>query len=141
MKALTIKQPWIHAILHEGKHIENRSWPTSYRGFLALHASAKPDRAARYPRGHRLPDPDELDCSAICGVARIVDVVAASRSKWFFRPADGSVNFGWVLTDVTALKRPIPCKGALGLWTLKPSQLREIQRQLPRLDLGAGHTL
>jgi hypothetical protein len=26
-KALTIKQPWVHAILHQGKDIENRSWP------------------------------------------------------------------------------------------------------------------
>jgi hypothetical protein len=26
MKALTIKQPWLHAILREGKDIENRSW-------------------------------------------------------------------------------------------------------------------
>jgi hypothetical protein len=26
MKAMSIKQPWVHAILHEGKDIENRSW-------------------------------------------------------------------------------------------------------------------
>jgi len=26
MLALTIRQPWAHAILHAGKHVENRSW-------------------------------------------------------------------------------------------------------------------
>jgi hypothetical protein len=55
--------------------------------------------------------------SAICGVARVMDIVTSSRSKWFWRPDDGSINFGWLLVDATALKQPIPCKGALGLWT------------------------
>jgi hypothetical protein len=41
-----------------------------------------------------------------------------------------------VLEDVTALKKPIPCKGALGLWEVPPAVFREIQRQLPRLKLG-----
>jgi len=56
MKALSIKQPWVHAILHEGKDIENRSWQRSFRGWLALHASAQPDHNARFPREHRVPD-------------------------------------------------------------------------------------
>ena len=80
---------------------------------------------------------ESLHCSAICGVARVVDIVTSSRSKWFWRPDDGSVNFGWVLADVTALKQPVRCKGALGLWTLTPTQFRELQRQLPRLRLDS----
>ena len=35
-------------------------------------------------------------------------------------------RFAWLLADVVRLKTPIPCKGALGLWTLPP----EIERQL-----------
>src|ERR1700730_8286729 len=115
MKALSIKQPWVNAILNEGKDIENRSWQRSFRGWLAIHASGQPEREARYPRGHRVPDLDTLDYSAICGVAFVVDIVARSRSKWFYRPKDGSINYGWVLSRVTALKKPIPCKGALSL--------------------------
>jgi hypothetical protein len=90
---------------------------------------------ARFPHVHRAPDLESLPCSAICGVARVVNIVTKSRSKWFWRPDDGSVNFGWALVDATALKRPISCKGKLGLWTLTPRQFREIQRQLPRLKL------
>ena len=135
MKALTIKQPWVHAILREGKDIENRTWQRSFRGWLALHASAQPRRDAKFPRGIRVPDFGTLDYSAICGVARVVDIVPKSRSKWFWRPDDDTTNYGWVLDDVTALKTPIPCKGTLGLWEVSPEVLREIQRQLPKLKL------
>ena len=137
MKALTIKQPWVHAILHEGKNIENRSWQRSFRGWLAIHASAQPRRDADYPRRHHVPDLNTLDYSAICGVALVVDIVTKSRSRWFWRPDDGSTNYGWVLADVIALKKPIPCKGALGLWELSPKTFRDLQRQLPRLKLIA----
>ena len=133
MKALSIKQPWVHAILREGKDLENRCWRRSFRGWLALHASAQPRRGDVFPSGHHVPDLHSLDYSAICGVARVVDIVTKSRSKWFWRPEDGSVNYGWVLADVTALKAPIPCKGALGLWDVPPKVFREIQRQLPRI--------
>jgi hypothetical protein len=133
MKALTIKQPWIYAILRDGKDIENRSWQRTFRGWVALHASARPECHATFPMPHRIPDLGTLDYSAICGLARVTDIVTKSRSKWFWRPNDGSVNYGWVLKDVTALKKPIPCKGALGLWKLPPPIFRELQRQLPHL--------
>jgi hypothetical protein len=133
MKALTIKQPWVHAILHEVKDIENRSWQHSYRGWIALRASAQPAPAARFPRGVPVPELNGLDYSTICGVARLTDIVTRSRSKWFDRV--DYVNYGWVLSDVQALKTPIPCKGSLGLWEVPPTIVRSIKRQLPRLRL------
>ena len=135
MKALSIKQPWVHAILYEGKDVENRSWQRTYRGWIALHASGQVARHAAFPRGHRVPPLDTLDRSAVCGVARLVDIVTHSRSKWFYRPADGAINYGWVLANVVALEKPVTCKGALGLWELPPRIVREIARELPRLKL------
>ena len=38
MKALTIRQPHATLIALGVKHIETRSWPTTYRGPLAIHA-------------------------------------------------------------------------------------------------------
>ena len=137
MKALSVKQPWVYAILHEGKDIENRSWQRSFRGWLALHASAQPRRDAVFPRGIRVPELGTLDYSAICGVARVMDMVSKSRSKWFWRTDDGTTNYGWVLADVTALKTPISCKCALGLWEVSPKIFREIQRQLSKLKLDS----
>ncbi len=40
MKALTLHQPWAHLVAIGAKRIETRSWATSYRGRLAIHASA-----------------------------------------------------------------------------------------------------
>lgn len=138
MKALSIKQPWVHAILFEGKDVENRTWTTKHRGWIALHASAKPMPATDddFPGRNRCPDLKSLPYSAICGVARVVNMVSKSRSKWFYRPRDGSMNYGWVLADVTPLPKPIRCKGTLGLWAVPPRIRRAMQRQLPKLDLS-----
>lgn len=135
MKALSIRQPWVHAILQEGKNIENRAWSTNHRGWIAIHASAKPLRDQNFPNRLRIPDLKTLDYSAICGVARISDVVTRSRSKWFHHPEDGSINYGLLLTDITPLEKVIPCSGALKLWTVPPAVFRKIQRQLPHIDL------
>jgi hypothetical protein len=39
MKALTLTQPWCTLVALGAKKIETRSWPTSYRGPLAIHAA------------------------------------------------------------------------------------------------------
>ena len=135
MKALSIRQPWVHAILQEGKDVENRNWPTNHRGWIAIHSPAKPLLDQNFPHRIRIPDLKTLDYSAICGVARISDVVTKSRSKWFHHPEDGSTNYGWILTDITPLKEAILCPGALKLWTVPQATVRQIQRQLPKLNL------
>jgi len=41
MKALTILQPYASLVAIEAKTIETRSWPTKYRGPLAIHAGKR----------------------------------------------------------------------------------------------------
>lgn len=41
MKAISIWQPWASAIAVGSKRIETRSWETSYRGSLLIHASKR----------------------------------------------------------------------------------------------------
>jgi hypothetical protein len=66
MKAMSIKQPWVHAILHEGKDIESRSWQRHFRGWVAIHASKSPRTGGRYQRGSRkVPDLKTLDYSGV----------------------------------------------------------------------------
>jgi len=43
MIALSIQQPWAWAIIHGGKDVENRTWPTKFRGRFLVHASRKFD--------------------------------------------------------------------------------------------------
>ena len=39
MLALSIRQPWASLILKAGKDIENRDWPTKFRGRILIHAA------------------------------------------------------------------------------------------------------
>ena len=135
LKALTIKQPWVHAILHEGKDVENRSWKRDFTGWLAIHAAGTPSRAAVYPRGIRMPKLEGLDYSAIVAIARVIDIRTSHRSKWFYRAPRGETNYGWVLSSVRKLGTPIPCKGALGLWDVPSRIVRKIQSQFPELGI------
>lgn len=45
MKALSIRQPWSWLIANDHKDIENRSWPTNFRGCFLIHAGKKIDKA------------------------------------------------------------------------------------------------
>lgn len=42
MKAITIWQPWASLVALGVKKYETRSWPTKYRGPIAIHAGMKP---------------------------------------------------------------------------------------------------
>jgi ASCH domain len=119
MKILSIRQPWAHLIVSGRKNIENRSWPTSYRGPVLIHASQKVNRAACIERGL---DPTELERGGVVGIAQIADCVDAHDSRWFKGP------FGFVLRK----RRKIPFvawKGTLGLRDAPPELLRRIPRR------------
>ena len=118
MKALSIRQPWAWAILHAGKDIENRTWATSFRGPICIHASqgvggwGEWDEALWFieaKMGHVPPLRSMITKGGIIGTAEIVNCVAASNSPWFFGP------YGFVLRNVQAVDF-IPVKGALGFF-------------------------
>lgn len=133
MKALSIRAPWWWFILHAGKDIENRDWSTSYRGPVLVHASkwwrTKDVVADWNPRGResshymsRHPiDRMHHDRGCIVGRVDIVDCVRKSESPWFFG------EYGFVLANPVVFKTPIPCKGALGLFTPPDDVLRQLQ--------------
>jgi hypothetical protein len=113
MLALTLIQPWATLIVHSGKDVENRSWPTRHRGGLLIHAGRKIDlsgyqQAASY--GIVLPEPDELPRGGIIGRVTVTDCVQDSRSRW----AEVG-QYHWLLDDPVALPFE-PCRGLLGLW-------------------------
>lgn len=126
-KAISIRQPWVWAILNAGKDIENRSWPTRYRGDVCIHA-AKACTKAEYRDflvdANRLlfshgisaalgvPSHLNWDSGGIVGIAEIIDCVEESDSPWF------SGNYGFVLANVRPLPF-IPVKGALGFFNWK----------------------
>lgn len=137
IRALSITQPWAECILSEGKNVENRSWNTHMRGYIAIHASSSFDQkrfdACSENYGVKV-DPDELDYGSIVGFAKLVDVVTAEdltkdTKKWF----EG--DYGFVFQDVIKLKRPVEVKGTLSFWKLKGKTLEACLSQLTSAQL------
>ena len=115
--ALSIRQPWIWAMFHAGKDIENRSWPTQVRGPICLHAAkgmtgrdiGEYEGAFGFDLAGVPADYSILPRGGIVGTAVIVDCVKESRSKWFFGA------WGFVLRDIQSIDI-IPVKGELGFF-------------------------
>lgn len=112
MKAISIMQPWAWLIVHGHKDVENRSWPTSFRGPVLIHAGKRSDPDYSDTIDWDWPDierPDYFERGGIVGEAEIVDCVTASASPWF----QGS--YGFVIRNA----RPLPfrpCRGMLGFF-------------------------
>ena len=71
MKALTLTQPWATLIALGQKRIETRSWATSYRGPLAIHAAAGYGKGGM--RGHK----------AICAQEAFSAVLTPALKDWW----------------------------------------------------------
>ena len=123
MKVLSIRQPWAWLILNAGKDIENRTWPTRFRGRVLIHAGKAMTKTehtiAAYTLdsiipSHYMPRRHELERGGIVGEVEIVDCVTQSNSPWY------SGEYGFVLRNPKPLEFR-PCKGALGFFNLPKS--------------------
>jgi hypothetical protein len=134
MRALSIRAPWWWFILHAGKDIENRDWPTRFRGTVYLHASKwwnlsgiKTDaeyaaeiarRENRYQGQEITWDKMKSHGGCIVGRVDIIDCVNWSNSAWF------QGEYGFQLANPVAFERPIPFKGALGFFDVPDEIVR-----------------
>ena len=100
--AISIRQPYPWHILFDGKDVENRNWPTKFRGLVLIHASkGVEDRA--------LVKAKNMPLGGIVGVMEIVDCVTQMDSDWFFG------EYGFVIRNARPLPF-VPCKGMLGFF-------------------------
>lgn len=135
--ALSVRQPFAWAILN-GKPVENRSQPTSFRGRVLLHASKGCTRkefgdGAEFifdVSGLEVPELDELPRGAIVGAMDIVDCVTSHASGWFVG------EYGYVLANVVALPEPIPCGGKLGFWRVPDDVAAQVKRAAEQIRSG-----
>lgn len=120
--ALSIRQPWAWLIVNGHKDIENRDWPTVFRGELLVHAGqtltrpfydttvAELSAAGLCPPD--LPAFEDLPRGGLVGWTRVVDCLQEHPSPW---KLEGS--HGFVLRD----SRPmpfVPWKGRLGFFNV-----------------------
>lgn len=133
MKALTVKQPWASMIVQGIKDVENRTWPTKFRGRLLIHAASESwniHQLLRYMTEAMMPVfktfglssvllakwLDGLPRGCIIGSVEVVDCVINYSSIWAESTKDHEVAWNWILTDPVLFKEPIPAKGTLSLW-------------------------
>ena len=136
MKALSLTQPWATLVALGEKQIETRSWPTRFRGPVAIHAAkAFPGWARRQcwmaPFStvlvkHSLT-PDDLPLGKIICMAEVNICMRTDqvREAWcLYTGAEHEADFGdysdgrfaFLLGDIQPLALPIPARGMLGFW-------------------------
>ena len=144
MKALSLTQPWASLVAAGAKRIETRSWNTAWRGWMAIHAAkdfprsaqvlalGDPFRQALEAAGYRRAE--SLPTGAIIAVGFLRDVYrfgpdagrhagATERAFGDFSPG----RYGFRLDSVAKLRRPIPCRGTLGIWNV-PAAIADLVR-------------
>jgi ASCH domain len=113
LRTLTIRQPWAEYIIAGEKDVENRTWTSSHRGLLGVHAG----RNGADLREMDL-DPADFVLGALVGVVELVDIVRDHPSQW----AEDDC-WHWLVTRPRRLAEPMPLRGALGLFTVDIPEL------------------
>jgi len=144
MKAISLLQPWATLMAIGAKKIETRSWYTSHRGPLAIHASLGDEwlqrlfsrdpfyrhlKAAGYtnasalPKGAVIGEVNIIDCRRI--VTRETPITKMIDKRVLMHPPGGDeLEFGdytpgryaWITSGAIIYHRPIPAKGQLSIW-------------------------
>lgn len=111
--ALSVRQPWAWAIAHGHKMIENRTWPTGFRGRLLIHAGLTWDQAGKTDLAKlriafpEIPWPAQFELGGIVGEAVMTACVSGTMTdpreiegvdmRWFSGP------FGFVLREARVI--------------------------------------
>ena len=126
MKAITIIEPWASMIAHGFKTIETRSWPTSYRGKIAIHAgkgTPKKEWMDNVPEMMEMIDGDVhpgcivayadlVDCKLI--TEDLVKEIKANHAEYisgFYKPG----RYAFVLDNIRPVD-PVEVNGKQRLW-------------------------
>lgn len=125
-KMLSLTQPWASLVALGHKRVETRSWSTTYRGPLGIHAAKGYPRWAREVteaehRSGLLPPSMVIPFGAVIALVKLVDVqrtedCVGRLSEQERRLGDYTPGrFAWFLEDIVPTQ-VVPARGALGIW-------------------------
>ncbi len=123
LPCISILQPYAWLIVNGHKDIENRGWPTKFRGRILIHAGKAygPRIHAEYIEdmrefyGIELPPLEQMQRGGIVGSATITDCVMEHPSCW-----KQLGSWGFVLKDQRT-RLFVPYRGQLGIFRV-PSE-------------------
>jgi len=125
MKCISVRQPWAELIVRGIKDVENRVWPTAYRGPLLIHAGLKSSASDWEGVPASTPPIVRSTCctGAIIGMVQVVDCTKTPRSQWHMHG-----SYGWYLTSPCQFAEPIPYVGWFRLFDVPDSLVPEQYR-------------
>ena len=124
MKVLSLTEPYATLIKENKKIIETRSWKTSYRGELYIHAGKSTvkekmklvsDYNLEYPNGYIIAKVNLVDCILV--TKSFDDELKNSNTIVYSHEHVGL--YAWKLENIKKYKEPIYVKGKLSLWEYK----------------------
>ena len=130
MKVLSLTEPYATLIKNGIKTIETRSWKTTYRGELYIHASS-----TKIPKEYRnnrelmsLVDLNDLNYGNIICSCDLVDCIEMTdefvediknnMKNEYITGIYAKGRYAWILKNIKVLDSPIKAKGHLGIWNL-----------------------
>lgn len=130
MKVISLTEPFATLIKEHKKQIETRSWKTSYRGQLYIHASN-----TRIPKEWKENKElmnlvkEELSFGKIICKCNLVgciemtedwiDKIKKEKPEEYMCGIYEKGRYAWILEDIEVLSKPIEVKGHLGIWNYK----------------------
>lgn len=138
--ALTLCQPWATLLQHEIKRVETRSWATSYRGPIAIHA-AKRSVDISDDVFKLLPDDCEFPLGAVVAIANLIDCVEmtpefiAQQLPIELQCGDWQPGrFAWILEIIRPVVPPILATGGQKLWNWSGTSIKAELEYLNEYD-------
>ena len=129
MKAITIKQPFASLIREGYKEYEFRTWKTSFRGEIYIHAGLGIDKEAMnrvkdynltYPSGCIIAKAKITDCVEVDDNLS-QELLKKNEKVYYNLKKKKEKRYGFKIEDVEKIN-PIPVKGKLSLWDYKETK-------------------
>ena len=132
MKVLSLLEPWASLVKEKIKCVETRSWKTSYRGELYIHASKRKvtNKDERVNTLVNLLENNEFNYGHIIAKCKLIDciymddeyIADIQQNKVEVICGEYSVGrYAWILEDIEVLEDSIPAKGQLSIWNYIPT--------------------
>lgn len=135
MKAISLWQPWASLWISDAKVHETRHWPTSYRGWLVVHAAKRRIDDLSGDRLDEICDGIwghhwglELPRGALIGAVKLVSCIQMNKTA----PASeddeecgdwSDERYAWRRDQFKVFDQPIPYRGQQGMFVVPDSLL------------------
>lgn len=138
LRVLSVRQPWAWLIVTGQKDVENRSWSTTHRGQIAIHAGKTTDLAGfKFCAAHGIELPGQLTAGAVIGAVDLVEIVEDSGSMWAIEGCNH-----WLLADARVLGTSVAMTGRLQLFAASAAVTDAVMDPAGQVDqFGSHHDL